>query len=174
MMLLSTHDLTQRSTYSFSALCTTISFQLTTSRRGRLHCFPESARPEPFNSRPHAEVDIPVTTILHGWTAFNSRPHAEVDCPVRKNCWKIQIFQLTTSRRGRRTGQGGVYRVSVLSTHDLTQRSTFVLGVAESRLTFQLTTSRRGRLVPEFAGPEDRYFQLTTSRRGRLLLHRLN
>ena len=57
------------------------------------------------------------------------------------------VFQLTTSRRGRRThGKNGIRRI-----------------------VFQLTTSRRGRqrVTEELAALHN--FQLTTSRRGRLL-----
>ena len=56
-----------------------------------------------------------------------------------------ESFQLTTSRRGRRRWRFGRHVRMVLSTHDLTQRSTrktafYILGGV-----FQLTTSRRGR-----------------------------
>ena len=101
-------------------------FQLTTSRRGRRISFDSTYTSPYFNSRPHEEVDALVLNcqlILqyfnsrprkevdrHFWLTirhlryFNSRPHEEVD--VNRHNW-IQYdytFQLTTSRRGRRSG----------------------------------------------------------------------
>ncbi len=57
----------------------------------------------------------------------------------------MSLFQLTTSRRGRRLF---FYFVFTL-------------------VTFQLTTSRRGRPVTDTTAPYISTFQLTTSRRGR-------
>ena len=77
---------------------------------------------------------------------FNSRPHEEVDEDLKSIKPDLQMFQLTTSRRGRPAN--GRYQILVSS--------------------FQLTTSRRGRL--RFRQPDklpDSMFQLTTSRRGR-------
>ena len=56
---------------------------------------------------------------------FNSRPHEEVDHNAKTIVTMIPVFQLTTSRRGRR-----------------------LLSLSDSCiLAFQLTTSRRGRLL---------------------------
>ncbi len=101
--LLSTHDLTQRSTCSYSSVPHTIG---------------------PFNSRPHAEVDFVCCSYFYPLSPFNSRPHAEVDMQLddgtiekirlsthdltqrSTTAWSTRrtqtIFQLTTSRRGRR------------------------------------------------------------------------
>ena len=76
-----------------------------------------------FNSRPHEEVDKAMidtgmnrnisthdltkrSTILESGGApleenFNSRPHEEVDIVLLLNLYQFNIFQLTTSRRGR-------------------------------------------------------------------------
>ena len=76
-----------------------------------------------FNSRPHEEVDEEEITITyedaistHDLTKrstvneldgeviaenFNSRPHEEVD-EMQEEGLKLLLFQLTTSRRGRR------------------------------------------------------------------------
>ena len=56
----------------------------------------------------------------------------------------------------------------VVSTHDLTKRSTTQQGLQNHlRFPFQLTTSRRGRHGYLSQWPLSRMFQLTTSRRGR-------
>ena len=123
-------------------------FQLTTSRRGRLHSTGNISRLcIPFNSRPHEEVDpleprsrsVPekdfqLTTsrrgrLLSGFhltsvTSFNSRPHEEVDPDDPAILGILNIFQLTTSRRGRPDDAHNGSMRTCLSTHDLTKRST--------------------------------------------------
>ena len=82
--ILSTHDLTRRSTEHGEMVDKIYNFQLTTSQGGRLSF--RSFRPiqHPFNSRPHKEVDgYSVSPLL---------------------C--IVIFQLTTSQGGRRIHTG--------------------------------------------------------------------
>ena len=99
---------------------------------------------------------------------FNSRPHEEVDANFSEMSYFFILFQLTTSRRGRRDIQDSILRNPVhfnsrpheevdaagvagkpgsgISTHDLTKRSTAQYTVYLSTVTaFQLTTSRRGR-----------------------------
>ena len=75
-----------------------------------------------FNSRPHAEVDSHNSGLSKTLPTFNSRPHAEVDSGLEGE-FTTDFFQLTTSRRGRRT----------IFIH------TIII------IFFQLTTSRRGR-----------------------------
>ena len=101
--LISTHDLTKRSTHAAGAISREYLFQLTTSRRGRL----------PF----------PGLIFLRRY--FNSRPHEEVDPVGVARLNGKYIFQLTTSRRGRPSSR--VFRLLLC--------------------IFQLTTSRRGRHV---------------------------
>ena len=85
-------------------------FQLTTSRRGRL-CRPAfHQRNEYFNSRPHEEVDSCYYCYLSEKSHFNSRPHEEVDQEV---------------------SYPGMHHI--ISTHDLTKRSTCAVLQAKSR-----------------------------------------
>ena len=143
---LSTHDLTQRSTQPVNTmlyltfLSTHDLTQRSTTSRG--HIQPNS---EPFNSRPHAEVDkricrhwngillsthdLTQRSTTHGIrekkdpSSFNSRPHAEVDLDASGYVCSFVVFQLTTSRRGRQNTISLIHRWR----------------------SFQLTTSRRGR-----------------------------
>ena len=121
-----------------------MSFQLTTSRRGRPRYFLLCTINFYFNSRPHEEVDLQHTPFRIAICNFNSRPHEEVDL----------IFHITPP-------------FFIISTHDLTKRSTRCLLYTSSIERFQLTTSRRGRLVKDQAFLGIWRFQLTTSRRGR-------
>ena len=145
-------------------------FQLTTSRRGRRRGGHPVRTSGGFNSRPHEEVDLNKETFTGSIKCFNSRPHEEVDdnAPVRLST--TSLFQLTTSRRGRRQSPDCVLVQKVVSTHDLTKRSTwyhaycrefdwcfnsrpheevddFLEAVGKVPIEFQLTTSRRGRPV---------------------------
>ena len=125
MRYLSTHDLTKRST-PFIRITPYLVYS--------------------FNSRPHEEVDGSVSRTLQ---EGNLSTH---DLTKRSTLLKVglrlllQIFQLTTSRRGR----PGSFQILC------TPKS------------FQLTTSRRGRLLRRSHGFSlQTVFQLTTSRRGR-------
>ena len=112
---------------------------------------------------------------------FNSRPHEEVDCFRRIFLVTYLIFQLTTSRRGRPVLGGVLCQFIVISTHDLTKRSTIAAMVHYGQIldfnsrpheevdhrqkqrdyrarVFQLTTSRRGRLLPWSWWPGQDYF----------------
>ena len=76
---------------------------------------------------------------------FNSLPHAEVDRNEAHRQGAEIVFQLTTSRRGRR----------------------LKFGLLSQKVKFQLTTSRRGRQHHSESLVSGWKFQLTTSRRGR-------
>ena len=77
-----------------------------------------------FNSRPHKEVDMQDLLHVPCMGYFNSRPHKEVDCK-----------------------QNRTVIIWVISTHDLTRRSTsFPYKYIIAYLIFQLTTSQGGRL----------------------------
>ena len=100
-------------------------FQLTTSRRGRHSFYNCRYIIQYFNSRPHEEVDVILdilereifhfnsrpheeVDILERWyyefiRYFNSRPHEEVDQLFVGHLLHRSAFQLTTSRRGRRS-----------------------------------------------------------------------
>ncbi len=100
-----------------------VSFQLTTSRRGRpvlLLSLPYSFLFQLTTSR-RGRLHTPIFLQAAGY--FNSLPHAEVDLAVESFNGICGIFQLTTSRRGRQA-------------HKLLKKWF---------LKFQLTTSRRGR-----------------------------
>ena len=84
-IILSIHDLTRRSTAGTEHYCD---------------------RRDPFNSRPHTEVDSPEAARSIYGVSFNSRPHTEVD--------KKLILKVAKKNR--------------LSTHDLTRRSTRAAG----------------------------------------------
>ena len=163
----STHDLARRSTLITRSSAASLSFQLTTSRRGRQTSRSMYDLLWYFNSRPHEEVDQSSGGAPNLLYHFNSRPREEVD----------QRWRGTETR-------------TLISTHDLTRRSTRVtfrknwkIKSFNSRsrkeidisycprraglLLFQLTTSRRGRLGPSRKRPSVLIFQLTTSRGGR-------
>ena len=132
-------------------------FQLTTSRRGRQYKVGRLLQAlEYFNSRPHEEVDAEHSEASREGTHFNSRPHEEVDITAGVNLIFQLAFQLTTSRRGRHgnyehtcadftfqltTSRRGRRRSAtcwrygiVISTHDLTKRSTQELFLAFARI----------------------------------------
>ena len=77
---------------------------------------------------------------------FNSRPHEEVDKITNLQASSITVFQLTTSRGGRRSKRCAESERSGISTHDLTRRSTREFAKKLADNIFQLTTSRGGRL----------------------------
>ena len=77
------------------------------------------------------------------------------------------MFQLTTSRRGRLNNFLTINNVILVSTHDLTKRSTLESQRVPLSPMFQLTTSRRGRRSGTHSAMAYHVFQLTTSRRGR-------
>ena len=127
--LLSTHDLTRRSTSAgIQPASMRQIFQLTTSHGGRPDGQGISGLAESFNSRPHTEVDPASLSRPESLISFNSRPHTEVDSQSTRTAWQprpfnsrphtevdptityIQtttvIFQLTTSHGGRRSGLG--------------------------------------------------------------------
>ena len=125
-----------------------------------------------FNSRPHEEVDLFVCCELfvvristHDLTRRSteqmyraawmltfqlttSRGGRQISSMLQ--AW-MQEFQLTTSRGGRRPLPDQCQN-SIISTHDLTRRSTISLsGKFVEAIAFQLTTSRGGRrLRPQF------------------------
>ena len=185
---LSTHDLSQRSTQRLHYLKVANPFQLTTSRRGRRFFFSAGRQFEPFNSRPHAEVDGRRFYTKCIRKTFNSRPHAEVDGAGRlcghaggafnsRPHAEVDGERLSGPGRGRSFNSRPLAEVDTasslpegsesLSTHDLTQRSTKDISRANKTRVFQLTTSRRGRHVLRTSWIIPAAFQLTTSRRGR-------
>ena len=165
-----------------------------------------------FNSRPHEEVDRQLRSIKCHRLHFNSRPREEVDisyCPRRAG---LLLFQLTTSQGGRLIRSVNtanclyfnsrpheeVDRIrlfqtveSIISTHDLTKRSTLdtyqngnLIGTISTHdLTKRSTNGTSEKIRGRFISTHDltkrsthfcstfwkvSVFQLTTSRRGRL------
>ena len=99
--ILSTHDLTKRSTSPAYSARISSTFQLTTSRRGRQISGMDAVQYFSFNSRPHEEVD------RHGQPARHGGGLSTHDL-TKRSTWE----------------HGGVYITQILSTHDLTKRST--------------------------------------------------
>ena len=190
--ILSTHDLTRRSTIAFSnTVCgTDLSTHDLTRRSTLLFLFLNPLYCS-FNSRPHKEVDVTAWESMVLFRPFNSRPHKEVDLTESVICDVVHIFQLTTSQGGRliqpaplfitgdfqlTTSQGGRhyfdkdgYAVRNLSTHDLTRRSTADVILVEMGCilsTHDLT--RRSTLHSVHNSDQLATFQLTTSQGGRL------
>ena len=100
--LFSTHDLSGRSTISRYIRRTHWFFQLTTSRGGRRLDLKLIYRFYLFNSRPLGEVDTQYHLLPGLMLFFNSRPLGEVDYIALSKNYTAVIFQLTTSRGGRR------------------------------------------------------------------------
>ena len=124
-MKLSTHDLTRRSTkYVIDIEYVCISFN------SRPHTEVDCAQifllyiSRSFNSRPHTEVDGLFGITGQRCRPFNSRPHTEVDRPVFRN--RGIPFILSTHDLTRRSTLIACTRdiCASLSTHDLTRRST--------------------------------------------------
>ena len=94
---------------------------------------------------------------IHIPRPFNSRPHAEVDFAIVLSSLKMSIFQLTTSRRGRRLCIPEWHQYVPLSTHDLTQRSTNLLSCAGRRsgLSTHDLTQRSTSHHPHAPGPDE-------------------
>ena len=78
-----------------------ITFQFTTSQGGRPEHHSEQRNLQPFNSRPHKEVDRVLIPSCEQPRSFNSRPHKEVDYDRRKSNPSQFGFQFTTSQGGR-------------------------------------------------------------------------
>ena len=167
-----------------------MSFQLTTSRRGRLDVRVDHQR---FNDLSTHDL-TQRSTIFYPFSGLFPVFQLTTSRRGRHSMSGIIIltkaFQLTTSRRGRLGHKYSAESCRKLSTHDLTQRSTFCsfsipysghlsthdltqrstsvfLGIFDDSEDFQLTTSRRGRQAVEGSSLGDESFQLTTSRRGR-------
>ena len=143
-------------------------FQLTTSRRGR-RSVPSAGRQQlRFNSRPHEEVDALLFSYSGCFLRFNSRPHEEVDEDLKSIKPDLQMFQLTTSRRGRHT-PGRSFFSPTTSFNSRPHEEVDGIPYVDIAVTdmFQLTTSRRGRPSSLSCKNDSMSFQLTTSRRGR-------
>ena len=168
LFAISTHDLAKRSTLVSEEFDTLVSFQLTISQRGRLLLWCVSC-----------------WLILN----FNSRPHEEVDLAKRPSTIPIIVFQLTTSRRGRRNTIKALLPPSYFNSRPREEVDVVSKVLDATCSSFQLTTSQGGRPLDNWwldhircisthdltrrSTPETvkivalDAFQLTTSRRGR-------
>ncbi len=143
--ILSTHDLTQRSTHPQKAKRKRI---ITFNSRPHAEVdYPhqsEAGIHVSFNSRPHAEVDRCIGFLLRDELPFNSRPHAEVDFSATLLSGHRDLSTHDLTQRSTSFQVCWIPAIH-LSTHDLTQRSTRRQAKRLPREIFQLTTSRRGR-----------------------------
>ena len=102
-----------------------ITFQLTTSRGGRripITLYPAISVFQLTTSRRGRPLQL---HLLHiDLIYFNSRPHEEVDVSCISAGHYQSLFQLTTSRRGRQSSPCDAWICFLISTHDLTKRST--------------------------------------------------
>ena len=99
--------------------------------------------------------------------SFNSRPHTEVDDDIKRIKKYLRSFQLTTSHGGRLEAEIARREEEMLSTHDLTRRSTMHFVKKYLLRSFQLTTSHGGRRLIVDLTSISEIFQLTTSHGGR-------
>ena len=143
---ISTHYLTQRQTIRGRKKSGIRKFQLTTSRRGRLVNGEQETLALSISTHYLTQRQ---TKITHYYPEkqlyFNSLPHAEVDAATDGRSSICTLFQLTTSRRGRRRSEKEVElrehfnslphaevdqiiedsaNYQFISTHYLTQRQT--------------------------------------------------
>ena len=101
-----------------------LEFQLTTSRRGRPWRLYGPAAAFHFNSRPHEEVDVmPIPPSLL-FTYFNSRPHEEVDVMPIPPSLLFTYFNSRPHEEVDLQRPDGSEAAGLISTHDLTKRST--------------------------------------------------
>ena len=122
--IISTHDLTRRSTGRNRSRSRKEIFQLTTSQGGRLHRLSDRLLLHYFNSRPRKEVDTTFKSqnlAMCGISTHDLARRSTVKIDVRGKA--TNTFQLTTSQGGRLAGKS------------------CIVGM----LAFQLTTSQGGR-----------------------------
>ena len=120
-------------------------FQLTTSRRGRLTTWIHSWHLDCFNSRPHEEVDVSFAGYRSAASGVSTHDLTKRSTLSMRQSVMRLTFQLTTSRRGRLlhrpyrqlltrfnsrpheevdTAKDSAVQIPIVSTHDLTKRST--------------------------------------------------
>ena len=145
-ILISTHNLAKRSTAQIYKLKQEQLFQLTTSRGGRLLQLLSLPIPDlHFNSRPHKEVDVIAEKL---YSIINISTHdltRRSTMALRVTETSTDVFQLTTSRRGRL-----VFAITPPVHPSFNSRPHEEVdvdnnGYGDRYVQFQLTTSRRGR-----------------------------
>ena len=164
---ISTHSLTKRLTvlsWIFYAIIFISTHSLT--KRLTIRVFPEPFVLEYFNSQPHEEADFRIIICVNFYIYFNSQPHEEADVIAYMGKVRMEIFQLTASRRGWHWDTVTEFAGKVISTHSLTKRLTTERTASREKMVFQLTASRRGWRLKDVAELLEEIFQLTASRRG--------
>ena len=121
---LSTHDLTQRSTKGLVFYPSGRFFQLTTSRRGRLVVLCCTPACSPLSTHDLTQRSTFISIIFGEVQNLSTHDLTQRSTVLWIFWHHLQIFQLTTSRRGRQPLYIRIDGSSFLSTHDLTQRST--------------------------------------------------
>ena len=189
--MVSTHDLTKRSTtYAADIMQYEYMFQLTTSRRGRHYAAGEDVPMEEVSTHDLTKRSTHRFFLFSiFWKRFNSRPHEEVDLTLFRLLSMMCVFQLTTSRRGRRNWSIGLimevlFQLTTsrrgrpgesaewgdnrgVSTHDLTKRSTLFREKIVSCLEVSTHDLTKRSTLSYYKYSLYLTFQLTTSRRGR-------
>ena len=170
-IIISTHDLTRRSTREYRHREKLLSFQLTTSQGGRRFVSFFLIRESYFNSRPHKEVDfnrcdwwiwlgISTHDLTRRSTLFSdfislSQSISTHDLTRRSTTLPfigtMRLSSISTHDLTRRSTTTAIFYFKTLSisTHDLTRRSTFIPQKGDRPIKFQLTTSQGGRHVGE-------------------------
>ena len=86
-----------------------------------------------------------MTTGVQSQKDFNSLPHAEVDAKQALSNYSITLFQLTTSRRGRRKRHSLRWKQNYFNSLPHAEVDSYIFCIVNMLYIFQLTTSRRGR-----------------------------
>ena len=143
--IISTHDLTKRSTFQLREMNLTETFQLTTSRRGRLCYLQARTTKRYFNSRPHEEVDVS-TAGDESYGNISTHDLTKRSTMLSSSEDNKAVFQLTTSRRGRLYLWDGVRGNVHFNSRPHEEVDQLKEPFPQEDQLFQLTTSRRGRL----------------------------
>ena len=121
-----------------------------------------------FNSRPHEEVDAIHARFLLFIYFISTHDLTKRSTLAVQTISQILVFQLTTSRRGRRRPWQAKKCTCAISTHDLTKRSTFIIVFQSDIFPISTHDLTKRSTVKYFAWISVCFiFQLTTSRRGR-------
>ncbi len=146
--VLSTHDLTQRSTPAAALCCITR---------------------KPFNSRPHAEVD-PWWTLPTFWGRLSTHDLTQRSTYTVDHNEGSGVFQLTTSRRGRLIPAAAGRRRTIFQLTTSRRGRPAVTCKPPGKRPFNSRPHAEVDRKRQYNGCSFTTFQLTTSRRGRQLL----
>ena len=99
--------------------------------------------------------------------SFNSRPHKEVDTMKSDEVNRSEIFQFTTSQRGRLKGPVPWLHYYAFNSRPHKEVDRMQQVLLQQPILFQFTTSQRGRQGQKRQYKPVLRFQFTTSQRGR-------